>query len=322
MRAVIQDRYGGPDVLELAEVPVPAIHDGEVLVRVRAASLNAADVEYLRGDTIVRIAGPRRPPHRIPGSDVAGVIVDIGPKVAGLKPGDEVFGDLFAHGFGAFAQLVVAPASSLTIKPADLTFEQAATLPQAGALAWQSLHGERAVAAGDQVLISGAGGGVGTFAVQLAAAAGAEVTGIDRAAKEDLVRSLGASHYIDFESGDYTRSGERYDRIVDVQAHRSVRAVRRALRPGGRYAIVGGPFPRILETLVLGRLIARFSDQRLGIVAWRSNDPGITSALIQSIHDGHVTPVIERTYPLADAPEAFRRLAAGEVRGKVVLVID
>lgn len=181
MRALIQDRYGGADVLELADVPVPAIRDGEVLVRVRAASLNAADVEYLRGETIVRIAGPRRPPHRIPGSDVAGVVVKVGPKVTGLSLGDEVFGDLFANGFGAFAQFVAAPASTLTIQPADLTFEQVATLPRAGALAWQSLHGERGVARGDRVLISGAGGGVGTFAVQLAAAAGAEVTGLDRA---------------------------------------------------------------------------------------------------------------------------------------------
>jgi NADPH:quinone reductase-like Zn-dependent oxidoreductase len=322
MRALIQDRYGGADVLQLTDVPVPAIHDGEVLVRVRAASLNAADVEYLRGDTIVRIAGPRRPPHRIPGSDVAGVVVEVGPNVADLALGDEVFGDVFTSGFGAFAQFVAAPASSLTLKPADLTFEQVATLPQAAALAWQSLHDERGVAPGDRVLISGAGGGVGTFAVQLAAAAGAEVTGVDRAAKEDLVRSLGAAHYVDFESQDYSRTGERYDRIVDVQAHRSVRAVRRALRPGGRYAIVGGRLTRIMETVVVGRLIARISDQRLGIVTWRSNDPGTMSALIESIRDGHMTPVIERTYPLADAPEAFRRLAAGEIRGKVVIVID
>ena len=148
------------------------------------------------------------------------------------------------------------------------------------------------------------------------------MTGVDRAAKEDLVRSLGASHYIDFESQDCARTGERYDRIVDVQAHRSVRAVRRALHPSGRYAIVGGPFPRILETVVLGRLITRISDQRLGVVAWRSNDPEITRGLIASLRDGHVTPVIGGVYPLADAPEAFRRLAAGEIQGKAVVVID
>jgi NADPH:quinone reductase-like Zn-dependent oxidoreductase len=163
---------------------------------------------------------------------------------------------------------------------------------------------------------------VGTFAVQLAVAAGAEVTGVDRASKEDLVRSLGSSRFIDFESQDYTRTGERYDRIVDVQARRSVRAVRRALRPAGRYAIVGGMITRILETAVLGLIIGRVSDQRLGIVTWRSNDPGIMSALIESIRDGRLTPVIEATIPLGDAPEAFRRLAAGEIRGKIVIVID
>jgi NADPH:quinone reductase-like Zn-dependent oxidoreductase len=322
MRALIQERYGSADVLRVADVPVPAIHDGEVLVQVRAASLNAADVEYLRGDTIVRIAGPRRPPHRIPGSDVAGAVVEVGPNVAGLALGDEVFGDLFGDGFGAFAQFVAAPASSLTIKPADLTFEQVATLPQAGALAWQGLHVGRGVGPGDRVLISGAGGGVGTFAIQLAVAAGAEVTGVDRAAKEDLVCSLGAAHFIDFETRDYTMTGERYDLIVDVQARRSVRAVRRALRPAGRYAIVGGMLIRILETAVLGPLIARSSDQRVGIVAWRSNDPGITSALVESIRGGQMRPVIEGTYPLADAPQAFRRLAAGQIQGKAVIVID
>jgi NADPH:quinone reductase-like Zn-dependent oxidoreductase len=322
MRALVQDRYGGADVLQLTDEPVPAIHDGEVLVRVRAASLNAADLEYLRGDTIVRIAGLRRPPHRIPGSDVAGVVAEVGPNVAGLALGDEVFGDLFSSGFGAFAQFVAAPASSLTLKPADLSFEQVATLPQAAALAWQSLHDGHGVAPGDQVLISGAGGGVGTVAVQLAVAAGAEVTGVDRASKEELVRSLGSSRFIDFESQDYTRTGERYDLIIDAQARRSVRAVRRALRPAGRYAIVGGSITRILETAVLGLIIGRISEQRLGVVTWRSNDPGIMSALIESIREGRLTPVIDSTIPLGDAPEAFRRLAAGEILGKVVIVSD
>lgn len=322
MQAIVQDRYGSAEVLRLANVPVPRLRKGEVLVRVRAASLNAADVEYLRGDSIVRIAGLRRPPHRIPGSDVAGVVAEVGPDVAELALGDEVFGDLFSHGFGAFAQLVAAPASALTIKPADLTFEQVATLPQAGALAWQSLHDGREVGPGDQVLICGAGGGVGTFAVQLAAAAGAEVTGVDRAAKEGLVRSLGAARFIDFEAQDFTRTGERYDLIVDVQARRSVRTIRGALRPDGRYAVVGGRITRILETLVMGRLMTRNSDQRAGIVAWRANDPGIVSALIEAMRAGRMRPIIEGTYPLSGAPEAFRRLAAGELEGKAVIVID
>jgi NADPH:quinone reductase-like Zn-dependent oxidoreductase len=322
MKALVQDRYGDADVLRLADVAVPVIKDDEVLVQVRAASLNAADVEYLRGDTIVRVAGPRRPPHRIPGSDVAGVIVQVGPEVAGLAAGDEVFGDLFRHGFGAFAEYVAAPASALTVKPGDLTFEQVATLPQAGALAWQSLQAGRPVAPGDRVLISGAGGGVGTFAVQLAAAAGAEVTGVDRAAKEDVVRSLGATHYLDFEAQDYARTGERYDRIIDVQARRSVRTVRRVLRPGGRYAIVGGSFLRVLEAVALAPFIARNSDQRVGVVAWRSNDPSITGALVESMRAGELEPVIEGTYRLAEAREAFRRLAAGEIGGKAVIVFD
>jgi NADPH:quinone reductase-like Zn-dependent oxidoreductase len=322
MKAIVQARYGTADTLELADVPEPKPGDGDVLVRVKAASLNAADVEYLRGDSIVRLAGPRRPPHRIPGSDVAGVVVEVGRGVVGLTPGDEVFGDLFGHGFGAMAELVAAPASALAHKPPDLTFEQASTLPQAGVLAWQGLNDGRVTSPGDHVLVSGAGGGVGTFAVQLARARGAEVTGVDRAAKRDLVLSLGASHFIDYESGDYTRTGRRYDRIVDVQARKSVRAVRGVLSSSGRYGVVGGSFARIIEAIVFGQVVSHLSDQWLGIVVWRSNDAAIIAELIGSIRDGSVEPVIERTYALADAAEAFRRLAAGDLHGKAVIVMD
>lgn len=249
-------------------------------------------------------------------------MVEVGPGVDGIATGDEVFGDLFGHGFGAFAELVAAPASTLARKPADLTFEQVSTLPQAGALAWQGIHDGGPASPGDRVLVSGAGGGVGTFAIQLAKARGAEVTAVDRAAKRDLVLSLGASRFIDFETEDYTRSTERYDRIIDVQARMSVRAVRRVLGSNGRYAVVGGSLSRIIEAAVFGQLVSRLSDQWLGIVSWRSNDAAITEGLIESIRTGSVRSVIERAYPLADAAEAFRRLAAGDVHGKAVIVID
>lgn len=322
MRAIIQDRYGDADVLAMAEVPDPTVRDDQLAIDVRAVSLNAADVEYLRGDAIIRLSGLRRPSHRIPGSDVAGVVVEVGSSVDEFAVGDEVFGDLFEHGFGAFAERVAAPASAFLHKPEDLSFEQVATLPQAGALAWQALHDGRMTGPGERVLISGAGGGVGSFAVQLAAALGAEVTGVDRADKEEFVRALGATHFIDFESEDYTRSGRPYDRIIAVQAHASVPSVRRALTPEGRYGVIGGSLSRLLETVVVGQLVSRVSERSMGLIVWRSNDAQIISALLGSVQAGTVSPAIDRTYPLAQTAEAFRRLAAGNVHGKAVIVID
>ncbi|MFN8621827.1 MAG: NAD(P)-dependent alcohol dehydrogenase [Chloroflexota bacterium] len=325
MRAIVQDRYGDADVLRLADVPAPRLRNGQVLVRVRAASLNAADVEILRGDSIARLGGLRRPAHRIPGSDVAGVIERVGPGVTGLSAGDAVFGDLFTTGFGAFAELVAAPAKALSIKPPELSFVDAATLPQAAVLAWQAVQAGRPVATGDRVCIVGAGGGAGTFAVQLAAAAGAEVTGVDRGAKEAAVRALGATRYVAFDApGASTEpaADERYDRVVDVQVRRWPRAARRMLRPGGRYGVIGGPFPRIVAMAVAGQVVARTSGHHLGVVAWRANDPEIIGGLLAALRDGRARPVIDATVSLAEVPAAYRRLAAGEVIGKIVVTLD
>ena len=316
MRALIQDRYGGADVLELTDVPVPAIRDGEVLVRVRAASLNAADVEYLRGDTIVRIAGPRRPPHRIPGSDVAGVVVEVGPDVADLALGDEVFGDVFTSGFGAFAQFVAAPASSLTIKPANLTFEQAAAVPTAALTALQALRDRGKLGPGQRVLINGASGGVGTFAVQIAKAFGAEVTGVCSTTKMDLVRSLGADRIIDYTRDDITEKGQKYDLIFDVAAFRSILKYRRILSSGGIYVLAGGSMARIFQ--LMGASMTGAKNMKLIVAKVSQKD---LLSLIDLIGAGKVRPIIDRRYPLAETAEALRYLEEGHARGKVVITV-
>jgi NADPH:quinone reductase-like Zn-dependent oxidoreductase len=228
---------------------------------------------------------------------------------------------LFSHGFGAFAERVVAPIAALALKPADLSFEQVATLPQAGVLAWQGLRDGRTTQPGDRILISGAGGGVGSFAIQLAVSMGAEVTAVDRVGKRAFIESLGASHFIDFEAQDYVNSDVRYDTIIDVQARRSVRAIRRVLAPSGRYGVVGGPFPRIMEAFVMGQVASRTGSQSIGVVVWRANDPEITTSLVDAIRDGSMRPAIGQVYPLEDAAQAFRHLASGTLHGKAVISV-
>ena len=223
MKAIVCTIYGPPDVLQLREVPRPVPKQNEVLVKVHAASVNAADLETLRGDFIVRMTAPRRPMYKILGSDIAGRVEAVGEKVTQYKPGDEVWGDLsFPHGLGAFAEYVSVSENAIAPKPASMTFEQAAAYPQAAMVALQSLRDKGKVQPGDSVLINGAGGGMGTFAVQIAKHYGAEVTGVDRPEKLDLLRSLGADHVIDFTQQDYTRSGQQYDVILDVAAYHSV----------------------------------------------------------------------------------------------------
>ncbi len=230
MKAIVCHKYGSPDVLQFKEVAKPAPKYNEVLVKVHAASLNAADFENLRGVFVVRIAAPRKPMHKILGSDIAGRVEAVGSSVKQFQPGDEVYGDLSVCGFGAFAEYACAPESALAPKPASMTFEEAATFPQAAVLALQNLGGSGVsspnsmmmekgpVEPGQKVLINGAGGGVGTFAVQLAKYFGAEVTGVDSAKKLDMLRSIGADHVIDYTREDFTKSGQRYDLILDVVA--------------------------------------------------------------------------------------------------------
>ena len=320
VKALVRDRYGGPSVLRVDERPLPRVGARDVLVQVRAASVNAADVDYLRGTFLVRVTGPFRPSVRVLGSDIAGTVESVGSDVTRFAPGDEVFGDLFASGFGAFAEYARAPESALVAKPAGLAFEQAATLPQAGLLALQGLRHGRPVEPGDSVLINGAGGGAGTFAVQIAKSMGAHVTGVDSARKLGLLRALGADEVIDYAEQDFTRTGRPYDRIIDFVSRRSPADYRRVMADEGRCLIVGGSTLRLAQAAIAGAVRSHDSGQKVGLLLWRAMDAGDLERLVGLVLAGEVTPVIERTYRLSEAAEALRRTEAGDVLGKVVIV--
>ena len=324
MKAIVRYQYGSPDVIELREIDKPVVKDLGVLVRVLAASLNAADLDYLYGRPLIARVGTglRKPRNHGLGLDVAGRVETVGRDVTQLRPGDEVFGDMTQHGLGAFAEYVCAPASAFALKPARMTFEEAATVPQSAVLALQALRGKRGIQPGDRVLINGAGGSVGPFAIQIAKYLGAEVTGVDSTDKLSLLRSIGADHVIDYTREDFTRNGQRYDRIVDVVARRSIFDCRRALRPEGVYVMVGGSTPRLVQVAFLGPLISLTGTKKLGVMWWwrpfKQEDIAFLKELIEA---GRVTPVIDRRYPLVEVPEALRYLEGGHARGKVVITV-
>jgi len=293
-----------------------------VLVKVHAASLNAADLETLRGVFIVRVAAPFRPMYKILGSDVAGRVEAVGRNVKQFQPGDEVWGDLsFPHGLGAFAEYVCVSENALAPKPASMTFEEAATYPQAAIVALQSLRDKGQIQPGQKVLINGAGGGMGTFAVQLAKYFGAEVTGVDSTRKLDMLRSIGADRVIDYTREDYTKSGQRYDLILDVAAYRSVFDYGRALSPEGIFMMVGGSLATLLQVVFLGALISRIGNKRIGLNTWEPNKKEDLALLAELFKAGKVVPVIDKRYRLSEVPEALRYLEAGHVQGKLVITM-
>ncbi len=320
MKAIVCTKYGPPEVLQLKEVAKPTAKDNEVLIKVHAASLNAADFEYLRGTPfMVRLAAPLKPTFKIFGSDIAGRVDAVGRKVKQFQPGDEVFGDLSLCGFGAFAEYVCASESALALKPASMTFEEAAALPQAAVLALQGLRDKRQIQPGQKVLINGAGGGVGTFAVQIAKYFGAEVTGVDSTRKLDMLRSLGADQVIDYTKEDFTKNGHHYDRILDVAAHHSIFDYKRALSPEGIYLMVGGSTAAIFQGFLLGPFISMKGSKKMGILIHKPNkDLAFIKELFEA---GKVLPVIDRRYPLSEAAGAFRYLEEGHAQGKVVITM-
>ncbi len=324
MKAIRRDRYGPPDILELNEIEKPVPGDDEVLVRVRAASLNQADLDYLLGKPfLTRMGTGLRTPRNLGlGLDVAGQVEAVGRNVASFQPGDEVFGDLTAFGYGAFGEYACASEGAWAHKPASLTFEEAATIPQAAILALQGLKRGERLRPGDRVLVNGASGNVGPFAVQIAKAFGAHVTGVCSTAKMDMVRGLGADAVIDYTREDYTSNGQRYDWIVDVAGNRSILECRRALKPRGVYVMVGGPTSRIIGALLLGPLISLAGSKKLGLMLWwkvfKKEDVVLLKDLVAA---GQISPVIDRKYPLADVPEALRYLQGGHARGKVVITV-
>ena len=318
MQAIVFDSYGDSEVLRLEQVAAPRVGARDVLVRVHAASLNSWDRDNLRGAPANRVEfGLRRPKITILGGDVAGVVQAVGAAVSRFAVGDEVLGDLSRSGWGAFAELARAPESALVAKPAGLDFLQAAALPQAGVIALQGIADHGAVRAGQRVLINGAGGGVGTFAVQLAKLRGAEVTAVDSAKKLAMLRALGADHVSDYRAQDYTRTAERYDFVLDCEVHRPVTDCRRALTSTGKLTVVGGDPRRILETLALGPWTRLTSHQRVELLLHKANKN--LGQLAELAASGRIRAVIEREYALSEVPQAMRHLSEGLVVGKAVV---
>jgi NADPH:quinone reductase-like Zn-dependent oxidoreductase len=328
MKAAYVDRYGPPEVVEIRDVERPTPSDDQVLVRVRVASVNRADLDGLKPKPgFVRLfMGLRAPRNHEVGIDAAGVVEAVGPGVTRFKPGDEVMTDLFAAGrFGAFAEYVCAREKAFEPIPAGMSFEEAATLPHSAVLALQGMRvrSGRTFKPGDQVLIDGASGNVGPFAVQIAKAMGAEVTGVAHGDKLDFVRSFGADHVIDYTKVDFTKASERYDWIVAVDAHHSIRAARRALKPNGVYLTMGGDTGTIFAALGGSLLMSRFGDKWSGLMLWWKpmNRPDVDT-LKGLIAAGKLKPVIDRRYPLDQVVHALRWVEDGHARGKVVIFMD
>lgn len=324
MQAAVQERYGPPEVVRLTEIDRPVPADGEVLVRVRAASVNRADLDGLgpRPGFVRLFVGLRAPRNHRVGIDVAGVVEGVGPNVSRFQPGDEVFADLFGSGQGAFAEFVCAPEKAFASMPAGLSFEEAATLPHSAVLALQGLRlrNGRSIRPGDKVLVVGASGNVGPFAVQIAKSMGAEVTGVSSTEKVDLVRSLGADHVIDYQNVDYMTTGERYDWILDTDSHHPILQVRRALRPNGVYVSLGGSTRPILAGMILGPLVSLFSDKWTGLMLWwKPFHPDDVATLKELIAAGKLKPVIDRRFPLSDVVAALRWVDDGHAKGKVII---
>jgi NADPH:quinone reductase-like Zn-dependent oxidoreductase len=319
LKAVIYTRYGGPEVLQVQEIAKPYPKDDEVLIKVYAVSINDWDDGLLHGDFVNRILnGIRKPKRQILGSDIAGKIEAVGKNVKQFKPGDEVYGDLSGQ-WGGFAEYVCAREKLLALKPPSMSFEEAAAIPQAAMLALQGLIDKGKIQAGQKLLINGAGGGVGTFGIQIAKLYGVEVTGVDSSGKLDMLRSIGFDHVIDYTKEDFTKNGKCYDLILDVKTNRSMFDYARALSRNGIYVTVGGSMSRLLQALLLGPLISMITKKHIRIVALKTNkDLAYMNELFNS---GKVKPLIGGLYKLEEVPEALRVFGKAEHRGKLVITI-
>jgi NADPH:quinone reductase-like Zn-dependent oxidoreductase len=327
MRAAIRERYGPPEVVRIGEVPIPDPREGEVRVRVHAASINRADLDnlYARWAFLRLFLGLRRPRNHRLGIDAAGVVDVVGSGVTRFRPGDRVFGDLFPYGQDAYSELVCAPEGAFAVVPEGMSFEVAATMPHSAILALQGLRRRdgRTFQEGARVMIVGASGNVGPFAVQIAKTRGAHVTGVASAGKLDFVRSLGADEVIDYRAVDYTRPREPYDWILDVSAHRPVVAWRHAVRPGGVYAALGGESAAwFARALVEGPAVSLARHRHMGMMLhWKPFAAGDVETLKQLVAAGDLSPAIDRRYPLSDLVEALRYVDDGHALGKVVVTM-
>jgi len=319
MKAIVHSEYGSPDVLRLVEVAKPAPKDDEVLIRIRAASVNALDWHMMRGRPLLArpmMGGVRKPKVTRPGVDVAGEVEAVGAKVTEFKPGDEVFGACQ----GAFAEYVCAVEDGLTLKPANVSFEQAAAVPAAAITALQGLRDQGRIQSGQKVLVDGASGGVGTFAVQIAKSSGTEVTAVCSTRNVDTARSMGADEVIDYTREDFTRSGKRYDLIIAANAYHSIFDYRRALSPDGVYVMVGGGGMQLLQGMLLGPALSLFGSRKMRFFVAKivKKDLAFLKELLEA---RKIVPVIDRRYPLSGAADAIRYLEEGHARGKVIITM-
>ena len=327
MKAAVRDRYGTPDVVRIEDVATPTPGDGEILVRVRAASVNRADLDGIqpRPGFVRLFLGVRAPRIDRIGIDVAGIVEAVGPGVTRFKPRDRVFSDLFGQRFGAFAEYTCAPETRFERIPDGVSFEDAATLPHSGVLALQGLRlrGGHRVKEGDKVLIVGASGNVGPFAVQIAKSLGAEVTGVARTSKLGFVRSLGADHVIDYTTTDFTATGDRYDWILDTDSHQSIVKVRRGLTDKGVYVTLGGTAWPIFGALIVGPLLSLIGGKYSGLMLWwKPFNPPDVARLGAMVAAGTIPPAIDRRFTLADIVDALKWVDDGHAKGKVVVTFD
>lgn len=324
MKAIVFTRYGPPDVLELKEVPKPTPKDDELLIRVHASSINSWDWELLNGIPFINrlmygLLKPK-PGKQILGADIAGTVEAVGRHVKRFQPGDEVFGDLWDN-WGGFAEYACANETSMEPKPVNSTFAQAAAVPQAAVLALQGLRRAGQLKPGQKVLINGAGGGVGTFAIQLAKLSGAEVTGVDASHKLNIVRSVGADHVIDYTQKNFTKTGERYDLIIDCQNFRSMFDNRRALRPEGTYAMIGGSTARVYQLWLLSLIALLTREDRKLCLVYEGPNKGLAE-LKDLIEAGKLVSIVDRTYQLEEVSEALRYFGQGHHKGKIVIAME
>ncbi len=320
MKAIVYQKYGSSDVLELKEVAKPIPKDNEILVKVKAVSVNPLDWRTMRGEPyMIRLSGIGllKPKIKILGVDVAGQVEEVGKHVKQFQPGDEVFGGV---SLGGFAEFVSGVEKGLVLKPANLSFEEAAAVPVAALTSLQGLRDKGNIQYGQKVLINGASGGVGTFAVQIAKWFGSEVTGVCSTRNLDMVRSIGADHVIDYTQEDFTKNGQPYDLIFDAAAYRSVLDYKRALSHKGIYVMIGGSMARMLQVMFIGPWVSMTGNKKMGFMMAKIIKKDMI-ILKQLLEDGKIVPVIDRQYKLSEIPEAVRYLEKGHARGKVIITM-
>lgn len=322
MKAIVSTKYGPPDVLEFKEVVKPIPSDNQVLVKVHASSVNYGNLVLLRGEPfLARFAfGLLKPKYAIPGGDIAGTVEAVGKDVVQFQPGDGVFGDLSGCGWGGFAEYVCVPEQALALKPSNLSFAEAAAVPMAGVTALQSLRDKGKIQPGQKVLINGASGGVGTFAVQIAKALGAEVTGVCSTRNIDILDSLGADHSIDYTKEKFADNNQTYDLILGVNGHQPISDYKRTLKPNGIFVHVGGSSAQMFQAMTLGPWISKTSSKKVGSFLQRANQNDLVF-MKELLETGKVKPVIDRQYKLSEVPEAFRYFEKGHAQGKVVITM-